>query len=308
MTPRERSINVRPMAPRPTGAIDIALVTYDARPEPTADDQLFVNALTALGAHVDARSWSDPSASWSRYDAVVVRSCWDYFRRPAAFHSWLDRLEAERAAVHNPVPTLRWNADKRYLRDLEARGVPVVPTHWVPLGAAPSLDDIRCRTGWSELVVKPTVSGGAHRTWRSSPGAIGDDARLAESAAECELMVQPMLAEIEVDGEWSLHFFDGAFSHAIVKRPRAGDFRVQLEHGGSVVAVDPAAEMIEAARRAIDAAPNDGAPPLYARVDGCIVDGAFVLMELELLEPALSFSWADGAAERLAGALLRRLG
>jgi glutathione synthase/RimK-type ligase-like ATP-grasp enzyme len=296
------------MTPRPTDAIEIAIVTYDARPEPTDDDRLLVNALTSRGARVDARSWSDPDTRWARYDAVVLRSCWDYFHRPAEFHAWLDRLESERATVHNPVPTLRWNADKRYLRDLEARGVPVVPTHWVPLGAAPSLGEIRRRTGWSELVVKPAVSGGAHGTWRSSPGVIDDDARFAASAAEGDVMVQPMLDEIEVDGEWSLHFFDGAFSHAIVKRPRAGDFRVQLEHGGSVERVEPSHAMLDAARRAIEAAPDAGAPPLYARVDGCIVDGAFVLMELELLEPALSLAWAAGAAERMADALLRRIG
>jgi glutathione synthase/RimK-type ligase-like ATP-grasp enzyme len=296
------------MNPRLTGAIDIAFVTYDARPEPTDDDRLLVHALAAHGARVDARPWSDPDTAWSRYDAVVVRSCWDYFHRPAEFHAWLDRLEAERVPVHNPVPTLRWNADKRYLRDLEARGVPVVPTHWVSRGSVSSLGDIRRRTGWSELVVKPAVSGGAHRTWRSSPGVIGDDARLAGSAAVCEMMVQPMLTEIEVDGEWSRCFFDGEFSHAIVKRPRAGDFRVQLEYGGSAVRVDPSSAVIDAARRAIDAAPEVDVPPLYARVDGCIVNGAFVLMELELLEPALSFAWAEGAADRLAGALLRRLG
>jgi glutathione synthase/RimK-type ligase-like ATP-grasp enzyme len=288
--------------------LDVAVVTYDARPAPTDDDLLLVHALSARGARVDARPWSDPDARWSRYDAVVVRSCWDYFLRPAEFHAWLDRLERDGATVHNPVPTLRWNADKRYLRDLEARGVPVVPTYWVPRGSTISLGEVRRRTGWPELVVKPAVSGGAHRTWRSSHSAAGDDARLAESAAECEMLVQPMLAEIEREGEWSLHFFDGAFSHAIVKRPRAGDFRVQLEHGGSVVSVDPTAELIEAARRAIDAAPNAGEPPLYARVDGCVVNGAFVLMELELLEPALSLAWADGAADRLADALLRRLG
>jgi hypothetical protein len=117
-----------------------------------------------------------------------------------------------------------------------------------------------------------------------------------------------MLEEIEREGEWSLHFFDGAFSHAIVKRPRTGDFRVQLEHGGSVESAEPSAAMIEAARRAIDAAPDTGAPPLYARVDGCVVNGAFVLMELELLEPALSLACSNGAAERLADALLRRIG
>jgi glutathione synthase/RimK-type ligase-like ATP-grasp enzyme len=287
----------------------IALVTYDARPEPTEDDALLVHALEARGARVVARPWSDSDAPWSRYDAVVVRSCWDYFRRPVEFHAWIDRVEREGVALFNDAATIRWNADKHYLRDLEARGVPIVPTHWVPRGSARSHAAIRRDTGWGELVVKPTVSGGAHRTWRITPGAdeSQDDLRLAELAADGDVMVQPMLAEIERDGEWSLLFFDGAFSHAIVKRPRAGDFRVQLEHGGSADPASPSSGLLEAARRALAAAPPAAMPPLYARVDGCVVDGEFLLMELELIEPALSLGTARGAAERLADVLLARV-
>ncbi len=290
----------------PAGASGhIALVTYDARPHATEDDRFLVDALTARGATVDERSWSDRSARWEQYDGVIVRSCWDYFHRPTEFHGWLDELELRRARVFNDTATLRWNADKRYLRDLDERGVPVIPTHWIDRGASASLDDVRERTGWSELVVKPAVSGGAHRTWRASPGELADDERLSAMSADGTVLVQPLVDEIERDGEWSLVFFDGAFSHAVIKRPRSGDFRVQKEHGGTVDGIVPAASIIDDAARAIAAAP--GGPPLYARVDGCVVDGRLMLMELELLEPELFLRMDQSAADRLASALLGRL-
>lgn len=287
----------------------IALVTYDARPEPTDDDRLFADALAARGTSVYALSWSDASARWSDFDAVVVRSCWDYFLRPDAFHAWLDRLEADGARAHNDVRILRWNADKRYLRDLEASGIPVIPTRWVVEGSAPSLQDLRRDTGWSELVVKPTVSGGAHRTWRASVEAQAvDDARFAAMCGEGAVMVQPLVEEIERDGEWSLVFFAGSYSHAVVKRPRSGDFRVQGQYGGTLEPATPAASVIAEAARAIAAIPFDDVPPLYARVDGCIVNGALHLMELEVLEPELFLRCEPGSAGRLADALLARIG
>ena len=109
----------------------VALVTYDARPEVTDDDRLLAEALSARGVSINAVPWSDPAARWSAFDAVVVRSCWDYFHRANEFHAWLDRLEADGARVHNDVRVLRWNADKTYLRDLDARGIPVIPTRWL---------------------------------------------------------------------------------------------------------------------------------------------------------------------------------
>lgn len=297
------------MTDRSTARREIALVTYDARPDVSDDDRLLADALSARGLAVYAVPWSDPAADWSRYDAVVVRSCWDYFLRAREFHDWLDRLQAEGAPVHNDVRILRWNADKSYLANLAAHGVPVIPTHWLDHGRPSSLSALRRATGWSELVVKPTVSGGGHRTWRATPAEEpDDDVRLAEMLDDGAVMVQPLIEEIERDGEWSLVFFAGRYSHAVLKRPRTGDFRVQHEHGGTFESAQPTDAMIAAAVRAIAAVPVGAEPPLYARVDGCVVGGELLLMELEVLEPELFLRCARDAAGRLADALLARLG
>lgn len=288
---------------------EIAIVTYDARPEATDDDRLFVEALSARGRVARAVPWSEPGVAWTEYDAVIVRSCWDYFLRAREFHAWLDRVEADRVPVHNEVRLLRWNADKSYLRDLAECGVPVIPTYWLDRGTTLPLAALRRDTGWSEMVVKPTVSGGAHRTWRATPGAgADDDARLAEMVGDGAVMVQPLVEAIERDGEWSLVFFAGRYSHAIVKRPRTGDFRVQREHGGTIAIARPTDAVVAAAERALAAAPGGADPPLYARVDGCVVDGDLLLMELEVLEPELFLRCAPDAADRFAEALLERLG
>lgn len=286
----------------------VALVTYDARPEVTDDDRLLADALVARGVAVDAVPWSDPAARWGAFDAVVVRSCWDYFHRADEFHAWLDRLETEGARVHNDVRVLRWNAEKTYLRDLEARGIAVIPTRWLDAGSAATLRELRRDTGWAELVVKPTVSGGAHRTWRSAPDAEPmHDAQLAEMTGAGAVMVQPLVREIEREGEWSLVFFGGTYSHAVLKRPGSGDFRVQREHGGTLEPATPAAAVIAAAERAIAAMPFGPEAPLYARVDGCIVNEQLLLMELEVLEPELFLRVAPESANRLADALLERM-
>jgi glutathione synthase/RimK-type ligase-like ATP-grasp enzyme len=293
------------MSSRPRRSV--ALVTYEARPEATDDDRLLAEALSARRVAVRAIPWSDRAARWSEYDAVVVRSCWDYFRRAGEFHAWLDHLEAEGARVHNDVRILRWNADKAYLRDLEARGIPVIPTRWIDAGTRTSLAELRRDSGWDELVVKPTVSGGAHRTWRSTADTETiDDARLAEMTEAGAVMVQPLVREIEREGEWSLVFFDGGYSHAVLKRPCSGDFRVQREHGGTLELAEPGASLITDAKRAIAAIPFGGSAPLYARVDGCVVNGGLRLLELEVLEPELFLRYAPEAAERLADALLAR--
>jgi glutathione synthase/RimK-type ligase-like ATP-grasp enzyme len=287
---------------------DVAIVTYETRPEVTDDDRLLADALSARGVSVHAVPWSDAAARWSEFDAVVVRSCWDYFLRAGEFHEWLDRLERERARVHNDARILRGNADKSYLRDVGERGVPVIPTRWLVPGSPVSLAELRRETGWSELVAKPTVSGGAHRTWRAGPDTQPEDeARLAEMVDEGAVMVQPLVAEIERDGEWSLVFVAGAYSHAVLKRPRSGDFRVQREHGGTLEPAEPAASVIAGAARALAAIPFGDVAPLYARVDGCIVKGELLLMELEVLEPELFLRCAPQSADRLADALLARI-
>jgi glutathione synthase/RimK-type ligase-like ATP-grasp enzyme len=200
---------------------------------------------------------------------------------------------------------LRWNAEKSYLRELAERGIDVVPTRWVERGAAESLASVLAETGWSCAVVKPAISAAAHSTWRTSPDeAAAREAEFRALVASGRVLVQPYLDVVEHDGEWSLVFIDGAFSHAVVKRPKAGDFRVQSHHGGEEHATVAPPALIAAAEAVVRAG---AAECLYARVDGCVLDGRFHLMELELLEPSLFLREHPAAAERLADALVRAL-
>jgi glutathione synthase/RimK-type ligase-like ATP-grasp enzyme len=286
----------------------IALVTYAELPGLTDDDRLLVAALERRGLQVDAAVWSDADVAWASYDAVVVRSCWDYFLRADEFFAWLERLEHERVHLLNAVPVVRWNARKTYLRDLQSLGVPIVPTRWLERAEQASLSEIRRVSGWSELVIKPAISGSAHDTWRSAEGdEARDDERLLAMTARGDVLVQPLLEEIASAGEWSVVFLDRQYSHAVLKRARAGDFRVQIEHGGTFDAVEPPGAVIEQAAHALAAAPHDGERALYARVDGCLVGGRFTLMELELIEPVLFLGTSAPAADRLAAAIASRV-
>lgn len=276
-----------------------ALATYRELPLLAADDQLLQTALLRRGYAADAVVWDDPTVDWQRYDAVVVRSCWDYHRRPDDFRGWIDRLERLGVRLWNPPALLRWNLDKRYLRDLADRGVPVVPTVYLERGAAPDLGALLRERGWNEAVVKPAIAATSFHTWRTpTVTATADQERFAALLAERALLVQPLLPQI-VAGEWSLLFFDGRFSHAVLKRPAPGDFRSQDEFGGTAERSEPPPGVVGQAQAVLEAIAG---PCLYARVDGLLVDGVFTLMELELIEPSLFLGLAPEAAERLVAA------
>src|SRR6266540_1929930 len=190
-------------------------------------------------------------------------------------------------AVWNPPAILRWNSHKGYLRDLAARGVPVVPTRWLARGTPVELAQLLRDVGWSDAVVKPAVSASAHGTWRTSFETAGaDQRRLDELLRSGDVMVQPFMSEVRDAGEWSILFLGGRFSHAVLKRPGAGagDYRVQLEFGGTAATMVPPDTLLADAEAVMAAVPGD---PLYARVDGVERDGRLVLMELELIEPHL---------------------
>lgn len=310
------------MDARPRGARVIALATHGGDTEPTADDRLVVAALSdRAGITAEAVPWDSQAAAWGRYDVALIRSTWDYHLRPAAFLAWADRVEAEGTALWNPPSVVRWNADKRYLRQLERAGVPVVPTEWIPRGAAAAdLGAVLRGRGWQRAVVKPSVAASAYRTWVVDRDA-AETARkpLAVLLAEADALVQPLLQEVQREGEWSFMFFaDDAgrprFSHAVVKRPAPGDFRVQTELGGTVAAaVAPTAVLQQVERVASVLARLAPGPLLYARIDGVVSGGfhaprgAFLLMEAELIEPVLFLGHADHAAARFADALASRI-
>ena len=279
----------------------VALVTCAEFPDLPPDDLLLVSALARRGVKAVPARWDDPRQRWAGYAAVVLRSCWDYHRRAAEFDRWLELLERERARVFNPLPTLRWNTRKSYLRDLEAAGIEVVRTVWAPMGSGMTLGDIAESTGWSAMVVKPTISASGFETWRVEREATaGSEERFARQLRDRDLMIQPYLPSIATEGELSFVFIAGAFTHAVRKRPGPGDFRVQEEHGGSAERATPAQDLVLEAARAIRAAPE---APLYARVDGATLGGRLRVTELELIEPTLYFQFEPAAAGRLAAAL-----
>lgn len=279
----------------------IAFVTYQQLPELTLDEQSVAACLRRRGLEVDAVSWDDPTALWSDYAAIVVRSCWDYHHHSAEFAGWIDQLEYVRVPLWNPAPLLRWNMDKRYLYDLEQRGVSIVPTALLEQGANVDLAELMDQRGWQDVVVKPAISATAYGTWRTSQPDTKDQARLNQLLGVSGVLVQPFQADICLEGEWSLVFIGGAYSHAVLKRPRVGDFRVQSSFGGRVEDRSPPSAVIKQAEQVV--AQIQG-PWLYARVDGVVIDGVLRLMELELIEPFLFLEHASHAVERFTDALV----
>ena len=236
-------------------------------------------ALTAVGLIVEPRVWTDPG-DLSGYDLILPLFAWGYQRDVAVWYALLDRLESEALPVVNPVPVLRWNSDKAYLAELGAKGVAVVPTIEVAALGDAVLAAARAELDAEEVVIKPAISGGADGTHRIAAGAA-----VPADALGQRRLVQPLMPGILTEGEYSLFFFDGKFSHAIVKRPASGDFRVQEQFGGRESDWDASAEARALAAAALAAAP---APPVYARVD-MVGDatGKLHIMELELIEPSL---------------------
>lgn len=292
----------------------LAFATHALAPDLTPDDQLLAGAVRRRGTDVEAVVW-DSGRSLAGFDAVVIRSTWDYHHRPAEFLAWIEEVERGGTMLVNPGDAVRWNHDKRYLLDLAADGIRIVPTELVEEGG-PALREVMRTRGWSDVVVKPTISASAHETWRTG-GAPPDEARFARlrDAGPGAVLVQPFVPEVTEDGEWSLIYFGGVFSHAAIKRPRAGDFRVQQEHGGRYERASPdeaivaaGAEVVEAAARRLGRAREDF---VYARVDGVLLREAghasFALMELEAIEPALFFLHAPEAADRMAAVLVERV-
>ncbi|MGB7212646.1 MAG: hypothetical protein WBC97_08460 [Gemmatimonadales bacterium] len=277
----------------------IAFVTSQALHDLTTSDRLAAAALRARGADVVPAVWTDPAVDWSAFDLVVIRSPWDYFHHRDRFLQWFDVLDHAGVTVRNPTSILRWNLDKSYLRELD---VPQVPTEWIEQGAAVDLGRVIAARGWDSAVVKPTVSGGATDTWITTPATAGaDQARVTPIVARCGLMIQRFMPEIRAAGEWSFLFLGGRFSHAVIKRPTAGDFRVQVEHGGSARSAVPPDRLRAQAKKVVDSV---GTELLYARVDGLDLGGQLQLMELEVLEPDLFLEYSDGAPERFAEAVL----
>jgi glutathione synthase/RimK-type ligase-like ATP-grasp enzyme len=253
-------------------------------------------ALASAGAQVEPVPWTEPG-ELSGFDLVLPLVAWGYHLDYARWLGFLDRAERERLPLLNPPALLRWNGDKAYLAELGDAGVPTVPTLAVECCGDADLDEARRRFGSEWLVIKPPVSASATGTHRLGPN---DD--LPEDSRGKPMIVQPLIEEIARTGEFSLMLFDGEFSHAVVKRPKSGDFRVQPHLGGITLASEPPPGGVALAKQALAAAPDRAT---YARVDLVPDDeGTLRIMELELIEPALFLDHAPDRGAAFTRAIL----
>ena len=268
-------------------------------PELSASNQAYLQALEAAGAEVDCLAWNvAPIAAFHDYDVVVLRQTWDYQVDAAGFAAWLSRLAMDGVALHNPAPVAIWNNDKRTITELAEAGFDVPATADLDrheIGEAAS------RIGGETFVLKPAYGGGGVGVRLAKRQELS--AALEEAQTEAPgrpFMLQEFLPEID-QGEWSLSFSGGAFSHAVVKIPRRGEFRVNNRFSPESRLAEPPAGVAESAAAILASIP---APLLYARVDGVLRAGRFICTELELCDPDLHLHMAPGSAERLAAATL----
>lgn len=282
----------------------ILFATCDHQPLLTDDDAVLAAALRPLGVEVTPMPWTEiePFASIEA-TPILLRSTWDYHRVPTMFGMWLQALQDSGRAVWNSPAIALGNIDKLYLRQLEERGIAIPKTRWIDRPEVAAVRGAMVDEGWAKAVLKPRIAATAYGTF-----LIAQDTELSvddlSPARASGALLQEYVAEIADRGEISMVYCDGAFSHAVVKHARAGDFRVQKDFGGLVEPVAPLPELVAFGDRVMATMPE---PPLYARVD--VVESARgpLLMELELIEPELYFLICPEAAGRFAVAIKQRL-
>jgi hypothetical protein len=282
----------------------VLFATYAERPGLTEDDQLFARALELRGARVSAAVWDDSAAACSSAAAVVIRSTWDYHLRRADFLAWIDRV-SDATTLHNDARVVRWNSHKRYLAAIAERGVPVIDTVFADAHTSLDLRGVARAYGWTDIVVKPAVSASAHETRRFDVNERAEgQAHLDRLLATRDVMIQPHLSALAEQGELSLLFARGRFTHAVRRRSALVDGHVMPKSAAADApagAVRLAERVLEAAAALTGVEPND---LLYSRVDLAPAEGGYLLLELELIEPSLFLLHAPNVAERFADALL----
>lgn len=280
----------------------VRLVTSADFPDLAIDDRELLVELRSRGVATEVVVWDDRSIDWAASPLCVLRSVYDYHLRCDEFLAWVDRISGDTVIKNDPA-TIRWNAHKSYLDGLREAGLPVIPTAWVSAGSAVDLAALCKERDWEVAVVKPAVSASAYRTLRFAPSDAGEAQALAEELlASGDLMVQPYLDEIERSGETSIIWLGGTRTHA-ARRPSG--LHSSIEEARRGAPLEPTAdELALAADVYLTVSPE----PLYARVD--IVDTAawgLLLLELELIEPALYLRHAPDPVAAFADAILKLL-
>ena len=246
--------------------------------------------------------WDGPPNAFAGADAVVLRSTWGYYRALKAFRDWTEAMAAA-TRLFNPISLVRWNLRKDYVGKLAAAGVHVPQSYVVACDTA-AIERLFAETGWARAVVKPASGASGYSVELVERATLAQQvAALSDEARASGVVVQEFLPEI-AEGEVSMVYFDGVFSHAIRKRPPPGEFRSNSRYGPTRSAEKPPRDVAEQGAACLRALPE---MPLYARVDGVVRNSQLIVIEVEVLEPALFMEFDPPSAERFADATLRRL-
>ncbi len=277
-----------------------AILTMDFIEDFVVYDKLLDEPLNDLGWYVEHISWHKKNSNWNQFDAVIIRSTWDYQDDVDAFMQVLQEIENSSATLLNSLSIAKWNINKNYLREVENKGAKTIPTIWLEGFNFDSMKSYFEYFKTEQIIIKPTISANSDNTfWVKKESLNQDKERLESSLKNRQLMVQPFVPAIIEQGEYSLFYFANQYSHCILKTPKSGDFRVQEEHGGQLQSITACNELLTAAQKALQTIPEK---VLYARIDLVKYLGEYQLMEIELIEPSLYFNLDDKAASRFAQA------
>lgn len=278
----------------------LGLLTYSAHPNLTDDDHLLVRALLAKGIHYQIVDWNR-GLPGREITHLLIRSPWDYYLKPHKFLKYLEDCEAAGIQVINNSGIVRWNHAKQYLNELKSKGLDIVDSVFVSPGTP--IAELQAQLNqkkWSEVVIKPTISGSSYLTFRTNTNSPEFQPQTEKVLAHGDLMAQPFLPSIRDSGEISLiYFFDKkpVYSHSVHKKPKSGDFRVQNDFGGASVFIEPGENLKKLSEKIMAALPKGW---LYVRIDLVDCDKTPLISEIELIEPSLYFLQYPPAADTLA--------
>ncbi|MTI30403.1 ATP-grasp domain-containing protein [Xanthovirga aplysinae] len=265
------------------------------------EDKLVKDALEKRGLKVGRTNWDNPEFDWEETHHILFRTTWDYFDRFEEFTQWLSGVSKQTKLI-NPLKTIKWNMDKHYLNDLAKSGINIPPTIFLEPGESRSLFEIVKSSGWKESILKPAISGAARHTYRLNEENIEEHEGIFKELITNETMLlQEFQQQVVTKGEVAFMVFGGKYSHAVLKKAKSGDFRVQDDFGGTVHEYKASEEEIQFVEKVVSMCEPT---PTYARVD-VIWDnmGELCVSELELIEPELWFRKSPQAADLLADAI-----
>ena len=284
----------------------VALLSTDNLQRFKCYDKLLIAPMKKNGWLASEISWRDKSVNWNSFDAVIVRSTWDYQFDPMKFIDVLSKINDSSAHLENDLEMMKWNMNKHYLYDLANKNILTVETIWEREFNLEKIIKYFSLLNTNEIIIKPNISASAENTFRLKAEQLKDHRVKLESIFSTrEFMIQPFMSNIISEGEYSLFYFNGQYSHAILKTPKSKDFRVQEEHGGKIVPVNPEPSLKNETENILS---KLSSTPLYARVDFVRTSSDdFALMELELIEPSLYFNLDEKSAERFVNAFIERM-